>query len=207
MKTYELNVIPREKSGKEMAKKIRRNGLIPAEVYGAHKNIHISVRAHEFEKIFEEIGEHSILKLNIDNKKSIEAIVKDFQIHPVYKNIIHIDFYEVEKGKKLRTEIPIRFVGTSKGVKKGGILESFLTDLEIECLPKDIPDVIEVDISQLDLGDSLHVKDVKVGPEIRILSNPEQVVVTVGVPSRVVVEEEVPEEEAEEEAPSEKAEE
>lgn len=206
MKTHELNVIPREKLGKERAKKIRRNGLIPAEVYGSHENLHISVKAHEFERIFEEIGEHSILRLNIDNKKSVEAIVKDFQIHPVNKNIIHIDFYEIEKGKKLKTEIPIRFIGTSRGVKKGGILESFLTDLEIECLPKDIPESIEVDISQLDLGDSLHVRDISVSPGIKVLSNPEQVVVTVGVPSRAVIEEEVSEEEAEEEAPSEKSE-
>ena len=124
--------------------------------------------------------------------------------------MLHIDFFEIEKGKLLRTEVPIKVIGTSKGVKKGGILEVFLRDLEIECLPKDIPDSISIEIEDLDIGDSLHVKDLKLDEKITLLANPEQVVITIGTPTviKVPVEEvaeEIPEAEApvEEEAPAE----
>jgi len=183
MGIHVLDSITREKTGKEAAKKIRRKGYIPAILYGHGVKKCISIKYLEFDLLFNEVGGHSIISLNIDGKESFDAIIKDFQIDAVKKNIIHADFYEVEKGKLLKTEIPIKTVGTAKGVKAGGILEVFNKDLEIECLPKDIPEFIKLDIAELEIGDSLHVKEVKVAGGIKIISNQEQVILTIGTPT------------------------
>jgi large subunit ribosomal protein L25 len=192
MAEYILNIEERTSTGKEAARKVRQQGFIPAVLYGFKGNRILSVRASEFVKIWGEIGEHSILNLSIGDKEQAEVIVKDFQIDPVTKKIIHIDFLEFEKGKVLRTEIPIYVVGTAKGVKMGGILETFIRDIEIECLPGDIPDSIVIDVTDLEIGNSLHARDIKLDPKIKILTNAEQVVVTVGMPTKI----EVPVEEA-----------
>jgi len=178
-----LDVNKREKTGKEIAKKLRREGYIPAVLYGHKGTKSVSVKESDFLNFFEEVGEHSIISLNIDGGEKAEVIVKDFQLHPIKKNIIHVDFFEIEKGKLLKTEIPIRVEGTAKGVKKGGILEVFIRDIEIECLPKDIPDFILVNIEDLGVGDSLHIKDIKVEENITILDNSEQVIITIGTPT------------------------
>jgi large subunit ribosomal protein L25 len=203
-----LDIKLREKTGKEAARKERQRGFIPAVLYGIKGNKILTVKAKDFEKMFEEIGEHSIINLNIDNKHKAEVIVKDFQLDPVTKHVIHIDFLEFEKGKALKTEVPIHIIGTSKGVKMGGILETFLRDLEIECLPRDIPDSIVIDVADMEIGDSLHARDITVDDKIKMLTNPEQVVLTIGMPTKIEVpveeEEAVP---AEGEVPAEEAEE
>jgi len=206
MAEHVLSIKERKSTGKEAARKVRQQGYIPAVLYGYKGNRILSVAAKEFIKIWEEIGEHSILNLNIEDKDKAQVIVKDFQLDPVTKEIIHIDFLEFEKGKVLRTEVPLHVVGTSKGVKKGGILETFVRDVEIECLPRDIPDSIVVDVTDLEIGDSLHARDLTIDENIKILLNPEQVVITIGTPTKI----EVPVEEeevvlAEGEAPAEEA--
>ena len=198
MATHTLDIMGRDKTGKEIAKKIRRDGYIPAVLYGHKGTKALSVKAFDFISLFEEIGEHSIITLNIDGKEKAEVIVRDFQLHPVNKNIMHVDFFEIEKGKMLKTEIPIKILGESVGVKKGGILEVFAREFEIECLPKDIPDFIPVDIDDLDVGDSLHISDLVVDEKISLLANPEQVVITIGTPSVIKAPEEEVEEELEE---------
>lgn len=196
-----LDIKEREGTGKEVAKKMRRNGYIPAVLYGHRGNKNLLIKAVDFLSLFEEIGEHSIVTLNIDNKENAEVIVKDYQLHPVKKNIVHIDFFEIEKGKLLKTEVPIMIEGTSKGVKKGGVLETLLREIEIECLPKDIPDNIVVNIEDMDINDSLHVKELKIDDKITILANPEQVVITIGTPSIIIAPvEEIEEVPVEEEA-------
>jgi len=193
-----LEATLREKTGKGPARRYRMQGYIPAVMYGYKGTKRIAVRRAEFESIFEEIGEHSIITLNLNDKEKVDVIVKDYQIDPVRKSLIHLDFLEIESGKELRTEIPIKIVGESKGVKKGGILEEFLREIEVECLPKDLPEYIELDISDLDLGDSFHVSDLKVKEGIKILSSPDQVILTIGVPSKVAAAAETTEEEEEE---------
>jgi len=193
-----LEATLREKTGKGPARRYRMQGYIPAVMYGYKGTKSIAVRRAEFESIFEEIGEHSIITLNLNDKEKVDVIVKDYQIDPVRKSLIHLDFLEIESGKELRTEIPIKIVGESKGVKKGGILEEFLREIEVECLPKDLPEYIELDISDLDLGDSFHVSDLKVKEGIKILSSPDQVILTIGVPSKVAAAAETTEEEEEE---------
>ncbi|MGQ9615074.1 MAG: 50S ribosomal protein L25 [Spirochaetota bacterium] len=187
MKEHVLNIKIREKTGKEEAKKLRQRGYIPAVIYGRKGNRIVAVKAKEFEKVFDEIGEHSIINLRIDEIGNKEVIIKDFQLDPVRRNIIHIDFLEFELDKLLKTEVPIKILGISKGVKKGGILETFVRDLEIECLPRNIPDFIPINIDELDIGDSIHVRDIKTAEGIRIVDNPDQVVITIGTPTKVEI--------------------
>jgi large subunit ribosomal protein L25 len=195
-----LTIQSREQTGKGAAKKLRRRGLIPGVMYGYKGDKAVMVQGKEFLKMFEDIGEHAIITLDLDEKEKIDVIVKDYQVDPVKRDIIHIDFLQIKAGQLLKTEIPVKLTGASKGVKMGGILEEYVRDLEIECLPKDLPEAFYIDISDLDIGDSIHVKDIPVGEEIRVLSSPEQVVLTIGMPSKIaepVVGEEVVEEEAE----------
>ncbi len=198
MATRTLDIKGRDKTGKEIAKKIRRDGYIPAVLYGYKGTKILSVKAYDFISLFEEIGEHSIITLNIDGKEKAEVIVRDFQLHPVKRNILHVDFFEIEKGKLLKTEVPIKVQGESVGVKKGGILEVSAREIDIECLPKDIPDFILVDIGELEIGDSIHIKDIVVNEKISVLTNPEQVVITIVTPSVIQAPEEEVEEELEE---------
>jgi large subunit ribosomal protein L25 len=195
-----LTIQSREQTGKGAVKKLRRLGLIPGVMYGYKGDKAVMVQGKKFLKMFEDIGEHAIITLDLDEKEKIDVIVKDYQVDPVKRDIIHIDFLQIKAGQLLKTEIPVKLTGVSKGVKMGGILEEYVRDLEIECLPKDLPEAFYIDISDLDIGDSIHVKDIPVGEEIRVLSNPEQVVLTIGMPSKIaeaVVEEEAVEEEAE----------
>lgn len=205
MAVHLLNTFERDKTGKEAAKKIRMKGFIPAVLYGSKGNKNLSVKTSEFEVLFEEIGEHSIITLEIDGKGKAEVIVKDFQLDPVKKDIIHVDFFEIQMDKLLKTEIPIRVIGVANGVKKGGILETYIRDIEIECFPKDMPDFISVNIENLEIGNSFHVRDIKVDKKLRIVSNPDQVVLTVGAPTKIVTPvEEAPAAEVEKPAEEEK---
>lgn len=211
-----LEIRAREQTGKGPARQLRRQGFIPAVMYGHKGNKTIAVHYTEFHRLFEEIGEHSIITLSLGEKEKIDVIVKDFQVDPVKRNIIHVDFLQIKKGQALRTETPIKIVGTSIGIKRGGILEEFVRDIEIECLPRDIPESVTIDITDFDIGDSLHIRDLTVSDKVKILSHQDQVVLTIGTPSKIaepVVEEEeeeeveaVPAEEEEEAAPEEKSE-
>jgi large subunit ribosomal protein L25 len=182
---HTLNTIAREKTGKEIGKKIRMKGYIPAVLYGHKGNKNLSVKASDFDALFEEIGEHSIITLNIDHAEPAEVIVKDFQIDPVKRSVIHVDFFEIERGKVLRTTVPVKTEGVPAGVKKGGVLEIFVRDVEIECLPNDIPDSFSLNVENLEIGDSLHVRDLKAAESVRIISNPEQAILIVGHPTKV----------------------
>lgn len=183
MKQVTLKVNRREKTGKEMAKKLRKAGFIPAILYG--KGIEptpLTIKYSDFERVYKRYkGEAVIYTLEFENgalsKK--QAILKEIQRHPVTDMVIHVDFQAIEEGKPIEIKVPLEFVGKAVGVTRGGVLEIMLHELTIECLPKDIPDKITVDISSLDVGDSLHVADIKVPENIKIVDSPEETVLTI----------------------------
>lgn len=191
MRQVTLKTEKREKTGKETAKKLRKMGYIPAVLYGKGLEPQFfSVSYSEFEKIYNRFkGEAVIYTLEFAGGEGQrrQAVLKEFQRHPVSDRFIHLDFQAIEEGETLELEVPIEFVGKPVGVTKGGILEIMIHELTVECLPKDIPDKIVVDISSLDIGDSLHVRDVKVAPNIKIKDHPEETIATV-----VAEEEEAP---------------
>ncbi|AIN94860.1 50S ribosomal protein L25 [Treponema putidum] len=166
-----LNANERSAYGKSAAVKIRKEGRIPAVMYDRHgKSVSLDVDKREFMKLFKLVTESTIVTLSVTGK-DYEVFIKDFQHDIVNDEIKHIDFYEVERGKTLRTKVKIRLDGSPEGVRHGGILETGITELELECLPKDLPPRIIVDVSALDVNQSLHVRDIKLPEAVTVLTN------------------------------------
>ena len=170
---YERNSFKKGPAGR-----LRKEGKIPAVIYGHNKPVHISVSATEFDSKFHIISENTLISITVDGKE-YEVLVKDSQENMILGKITHIDFFEVERGKVLKTRIPVILTGTSVGVKEGGLLEQHLHEIDIECLPKDIPAKIELDITELQLGESIHISDLKMANEVKILNSMDQSVVGV----------------------------
>lgn len=166
-------------------KNLRKKGFIPAELYGHNvKNLHLAVSEKEFSTVFKKAGESSIINLVIeDNKKNkeIPVLIHDTQNDYLTNKIIHIDFYEVKMTEKIRTYVPLEFVGESEAVKNyGGILNKSMLEIEIECLPKDLPQHIVVDLSILkELNQNIYVKDLKIPQGVKPLVDLNTVVATV----------------------------
>ena len=170
-----LNVQPRAKKEK------LDNKTIPAVVYGPSiESKSIKLDKVEFEKIYEEVGESSLIDLIIADETSVKVIVKEVQKHP-FKNLIYnVDFHQVDMTQKITTEIPLEFIGESRAKKEeGALIMKNLDTVEVECLPADLVNFIEVDLSSLnDLGDSIRVKDLKVPTGMEILEEAEEMVVS-----------------------------
>jgi len=169
----------RQNKGSGEARKIRRAGRIPAVLYGrSGKAVSIDLDALEFANGVKSISESTIVKVEVDGKP-YEAFVKDTQRNILDGSILHVDFYEVESGVLLRARVPIQLKGNSAGVRDGGVLEFPLHEIEVECMPKDLPPRIELDISNLGANQSIHVRDIALSDAIRVISSVDQVVVLV----------------------------
>lgn len=164
---------------KTETRRLRKEGMIPAVIYGHSEPVSISISAHEFEKKFHSVSENTIINLNVEEDKKYDVLVKDYQEDMIKNRILHIDFYEIERGKILRTHVPVHLEGVPQGVREGGIIENQLHEVEIECLPKDIPEFFTLDISALQVGDALHVSDIPVSESVKILTPVEQSIVVI----------------------------
>jgi large subunit ribosomal protein L25 len=154
------------------------------------KNLHLSVPAKEFNKIFKEAGESTVIKLKLGvGKEEINALVYGVQRNILTGAVSHIDFYGVKMDEKIRVNIPLVFIRESKAVKEGGVLIKAIQELEVEALPVNLPRHIEIDLTKLnEIGDSIFIKDINLGKEIKILIDAETVIATVVEPK---VEEEI----------------
>ncbi|MDR2951989.1 MAG: 50S ribosomal protein L25 [Treponema sp.] len=169
----------RQITGSAESRRIRRVGRIPAVIYGrSGKAVSVDLDSVDFIQGVKGISESTIVTVEVDGK-SYDAFVKDTQRNIINGKILHIDFYEVESGIALRAKVSLHLHGNPIGVREGGNLENPLHEIEIECLPKDLPERIEIDISGLKVNQSLHVRDIPLAEGIRLLSNPEQVVALV----------------------------
>ncbi len=186
MQTVQLNTLKREKTGKSENHKLKQKSLIPAVIYGGEKNINISVPYNDFNKFYVKFKHSNVFyELNMEgDSRKIQTLVKEVLVHPVDNKVRHIDFYELREDKKLRTNVPVEIQGTAVGVKEGGVLEFFVRELTIESFPKDIPDNIIIDVSDLNINDSISVKDIKVKDSVRIIDDKDEVVVIVGLPQK-----------------------
>lgn len=185
----------REGTGKGMARKLRVKGLLPAIFYGPRsKAIPLVIDAKEFAKTLQtEAGENVLIDLDIlkDNQSARKVVmVKDLQVDPLKRITLHADFYEVAMDEMVTIEVPIHLVGKPEGTKVGGILEQVRRVIQIQCLPADIPKSIDVEVSSLKIGDSVHVQDINV-EKAKILADTNFTIATVVPP---VVEEKVVEE-------------
>lgn len=180
----DLVVKKREKLGKAV-RGLRREGLIPAELYGhGVENLHLAVPAKEFAKLFREAGGHTIVNLNVGGEKR-PALVGGVQRDYLTGEVSHVDFYQVRLDEKIRAKIPLEFSGEAPAVKKKeGVLHRVVSELEVEALPQDLPHKLVVDLRTLDdLNKSFYVKDLKFPVSVKVLVEPETVVATV-VPPR-----------------------
>ena len=169
----------RKENGTSAANKIRRAGRIPGVFYGrSGKAVSIDLDALEFATGIKGISESTIVKVEVDGK-SYDAFVKDTQRNIIDGKILHVDFYEVESGVAVRAKVTIQLKGSSIGVREGGVLEFPLHEIEVECLPKDLPERIELDISNLGVNQSIHVRDIALSDTIRVISASDQVVALV----------------------------
>jgi large subunit ribosomal protein L25 len=197
MQAKSITVEPRTDFGKNASRRVRGKGFIPGILYSHGETETIQIPEKEFFKLFKgRISESVIFDiLSNDKKNDVEkmAYVKDYQADPITGEIIHLDLFRVTKDEKIHTHVKIEFVGTAKGIKLGGILEVDLRELEVECLPMDLPEKIQINVTDLDIGDSIHVKDVKIGDTVKITSNPDASIASVHVPKVAVVEEKVEE--------------
>lgn len=201
-----LTAQSRKGTGKGAARTLRRQALIPAVFYGPEVDpVNLSLKYRDLEKLIKTgAGENVIIDLAIETGESTlshRAMLKEIQMDPVKQTILHVDLYEISMDKKIEVEVPITLTGTAKGVSdEGGILQQVSRTLEISCLPDNIPDSFELDVTDLNIGDSLHVSDLKIPEGIEVLVDEDLTIATVVPPTKVEeIEPEVPEEEEERE--------
>lgn len=201
MELLDLKVNRRTTRGNSPARELRRQQKIPAVLYGPKTEpIPLAVNTVQLEKTIKmSKGGQVFLNLLVQNGKSSarQAMIKELQVHPVTGAMLHVDFYEIDMDRKIKVQVPVITFGTSKGVELGGILHVIRRELEVSCLPSQIPDAIKVDITDLDVGDSVHVNEIPLDGDIEISADVNFTVVTISSPK---VEAALTEEEAEAEA-------
>jgi large subunit ribosomal protein L25 len=181
-----LNAQLRTETGKGAARTIRREGRVPAIVYGhGEENRSLTVDALELEKLISSISvENTLIDLKIEGvRKATPALIREIQFHPVRSQVLHLDLYQVHAGEKIHLEVPIRLHGAPIGVREdGGVLQEILREIHVECLPSDIPEAVDIDISELRIGDAVHVSDVTL-ENSKILNDPDLVICVVAGPT------------------------
>jgi large subunit ribosomal protein L25 len=183
MAEVSLDVVRREVSGKEVSKKIRKEGRVPAVVYGGHREpVAITVDRKSVAELItrSEHGRRSIFLLKITGTdQQRHAMIKEIQIDPISRKMIHIDFVRVMMDEVIKVNVPVHLSGTARGVKEGGVLDWQIRELHVECLPNAIPDAIEVNVDDVGVHQYVHVSDLKAPEGVKILEDPERVVVGV----------------------------
>jgi large subunit ribosomal protein L25 len=185
MEKLALTAQIREKAGKGVARTLRRDQRVPAVLYSHGKSTPISMGNKDMTRILNtEGGEHALINLKFEGSSAAEklALIKDYQIDPRSGSLIHVDLMEVALDEKVKIPVSVHVFGDAAGVKDGGIFQYGLRTLEIECLPNLIPEHIEVDISNLKINESLHVRDIKAAEGIKILSDGDATVATIQPP-------------------------
>ncbi|HCU23462.1 MAG TPA: 50S ribosomal protein L25 [Deltaproteobacteria bacterium] len=170
MERQQLSATPREKTGKGVARKLRAQGAIPAVLYGQGQSaVPLAVNLRDFTKALS--GAKSVnvlLDLAVEGKEKIPVMVKDYQAHVIDRHFLHVDFLKIDLTKKVSVDVPVQLVGKAPGTKEGGILEHITRTLKIDCLPTAIPQFLEADVSALNIGDNLHVHDLKLPEGIEL---------------------------------------
>ncbi|MBW1853343.1 MAG: 50S ribosomal protein L25/general stress protein Ctc [Deltaproteobacteria bacterium] len=200
-----LSATVRKEKGKGVAGRLRQKGMLPAVVYG-HKtpSTPLLIDSKQLRQaIAGGKGESKLFSLLIEENgepKEKTVMIKELQIHPLKRHYLHVDFFEVAMDEEITIPLPIKLLGEAEGVKIGGVLQQVRRELEIRCLPSNIPDSLEVDVSSLNIGDSIHLKDVQLPPGIKVSEDADLTIATLLSPTvEKEVAEEVPAEEGEEE--------
>lgn len=182
--TATLNADTRTEHGKGAARRLRRAGRVPAILYGhGDETRALSVDALELEKLLTSINvENTLIDVAVGGGAPTRALIREVQSHPYKPEVLHLDLLQIHAGEKLRLQVPIRLTGNAEGVRNGGTLDQSVYELDVECLPGDIPDAAEVDISALAIGDSIRVRDVSL-PGVKVLNDDDLTVAAVLPPA------------------------
>lgn len=168
-----LNATARTGSGKGGARKLRATGKVPAVVYGhGDKNVPLALDRHELELLLHAISvENTVISLVTDGGAGKDVLIRDVQMHPYRPEVLHVDFIQLHAGEVIRMKIPVRLTGNPAGVRdEGAVLDQVIYDIEVECLPGNIPEAFEVDVSNLGVGESVRVHDLSL-PDVRIIAD------------------------------------
>lgn len=198
--TATLTADSRQDSGKGVARSLRRTGKVPAVIYGRGRDPEPLVIDQDLlSRLIATISSSTPIEVTVDGRKPVTALIREVQRNPIRpEDIIHIDFYEIHAGEEIHLSVPIRLEGIPDGVRNfGGVLDQTMRDLEIKVLPRNIPEHVEIEVTELGIGQALYVRDVEV-PNAEILADPGQVICSVIAPR--TVEEPTTEEVVEEEA-------
>jgi len=186
-KAIQLKAQPRSGAGTVEAKKARHAGLVPAVIYGRHlgKPQNLQLNAKELKAALGKTsGEHVLVDLEIAGGEKTLALIQDVQHHALKRHIMHLDFHALRADEKMHTTVPVLVFGEASGVKNsGGIIEQLLRSIEVQCLPKDLPDSIVIDVTPLEVGDAIHIKDLPLPEGVTALGNPETSVLHVAAPA------------------------
>jgi len=191
-----ISLYSRSEIGKGNSRRLRSSGSIPAVLYGHNlPTISVSVPEKEFLQIWHRIaGKQIILDLVLHGggkEEKRQGFLQEYQIDPLTRRFVHLDFHQVKAAEKIRMSVTVKLTGEAPGVKAGGVVDHVLREIEVEGLPRAIPEIITVDIGRLEIGDSVYVSSLDLGKEVKILVNAEEPIVSVLAPKKV--EEEVPE--------------
>ncbi|HEX2210194.1 MAG TPA: 50S ribosomal protein L25 [Longimicrobium sp.] len=169
-----LKAAPRGTAGKGTARKLRAAGQVPAVLYGqGEKPRPLSVNAHDLGLLVAAVNvENTLVRLDIEGEGPKDVLLREVQMHPYKPEALHVDFFHVTAGEKIHVKIPVRLVGTPVGVHTdGGVLDQVLYDLDVECLPGNIPDAVEIDVSNLGIGESVRVSEIPAREGVKFLQD------------------------------------
>lgn len=181
MEFHNLTAKPRTTKGNSPARALRRDGAIPAVIYGPGKEpVSLSVNVYDLEQVLKTANTRQLfVNLAIEGGGTRIAMLKELQRHPVKGSFVHADFYEVAMDRKVHVMIPVTTVGKCQGVELGGMLQVIRRELEALCIPSDIPDKIEIDITDLDMGESVHIEDIQLEGDIELIHDVNFTILTV----------------------------
>ncbi len=186
METVEIEVQTREPGTKHNARRLRRSGKIPGILYGPKvQSVALELDTREFTSRVAGLEGSHLVRLKSPSPALADkvALVKDMQFHPITGHVIHADFYEVDLTEKIQVQVPLHFVGKAAGVVRGGILQPVVREIEVECLPLDIPQFFDVEVSHLDIGDSVHIEDLAMPGSVTAIYESNFALVTVVPPT------------------------
>lgn len=193
-----LEATLREDLTKSATKEIRNSGRVPAVIYGKEKDTEsISVDSIELIKTVRDEGKNAIITLNVENNKSVDVMLHDYQIDPLKDELIHADFYIVNMAEEMDVEVALRLEGEAQGTKDGGVLQQPMYELQVRAKPGNIPEEIIVDITDLKVGDSISVSDITIKGNYEVLEDSDTTIATVLAPDTLEDVEEAPDENAE----------
>lgn len=178
---------PREAGGSRAAKKLRQDGGVPGIVYGREFGppLPVVLDARDLRAALHGHGSSAVLNLEIEGRGPTPAIVQDRQLDVITKRLIHVDLHAISLDEVVAAKVPLILVGSAPGVKEGGILDFVVREIAIEALPADIPDSIEVDVSELNMFDTIHAREIKAPSGVKIDEQPDEIIVTILPPSKV----------------------